>query len=70
MLSEEHDSIACPFVSTYFYGEHDNSASGLNTMSGDLGNVYALSGDLRNELDLKQTGSPLKSATVNDWIVS
>ena len=39
-------------------------------MSGDLGNVYALSGDLRNELDLKQTGSFLEFATVNDWIVS
>jgi hypothetical protein len=31
----------------------------LNTMSGDLGNVCALSGELRNELDLKQTGQLL-----------
>jgi len=39
-------------------------------MLGDLGNVYALSGELRNDLDLKQTGSLLIFATVNDWIVS
>lgn len=39
-------------------------------MSGDLGNLCALSGELRNELDLKRTGPLLISATVNDWIVS
>jgi hypothetical protein len=39
-------------------------------MSGDLGNVCALSGELRNELDLKRTGPLLIFATVNDWIVS
>ena len=42
----------------------------LSPMSGDLGNVYALSGELRNELDLKRTGPLLVFATVNEWIVS
>jgi hypothetical protein len=32
--------------------------------------MYVLSGELRNELDLKRTGPPLVFATVNDWIVS
>ena len=44
-------------------GRHDLDLFGL---SGDLGNVYALSGELRNELDLKRTGPLLISATVNE----
>lgn len=39
-------------------------------MSGDLGNVCALSGELRNEPDLKRTGPLLIFATVNARIVS
>lgn len=38
--------------------------------SGHLGDVYTLSGELRNELDLKRTGPLQIFATVNDWIVS
>jgi hypothetical protein len=39
-------------------------------MSGTLGNVCALSGELRNELYLKRPRPLLVFATVNDWIVS
>jgi hypothetical protein len=40
------------------------------TMSGDLGNVYALSGELRNELDLKRTLPLPIFATVNARVLS
>src|SRR5260370_33493782 len=47
-----------------------NHTTGLNIMSGDLGNMCALSGKLRDELELKRTGPLLIFATVNKRSVS
>jgi hypothetical protein len=49
---------------------NSNYSPGLNTRSGELGNVCALSEELRNELDRKRSGPLLIFATVDDWIVS
>jgi len=44
-----------PFASTFqFQGARHNTTPGLNAMSGDLDNVFALSGELRNDREAER----------------